>query len=641
MLTTTTAFDAAAIATVRKPKGRITVTWSDPYVDTGVTRTAIDENNVSDLPQTTDNINYPSELWFLLDGNSILDGTTYKLFPTPTQTEYQVGWYGNLFSDSSGNFSTPQTLQISFSTKAVIGIILYGDSIRNEYPVSFTIKVRTGLSEEAIITETDNSEVYYYNIVNVPSCDNILLTVTKWSQPTAVIKIMEFYSSIIRQYNGDVIKSISVLEEREIRDSTTPIGNISANEVSIELQNIKVDGITDPFFPGNTLSFYYTLLKPGRLVNVELGFETAGGSDSFVTMGTFWSGDFTIDDKSPTMSFTARDRMERLRKLTYDDNEFETSISFETLLDNVLTSAKLKEPQLEYSIDSNLSSLTIPISYIKRVDYFEAIKQVVAACGGQAYMSRNDELIIESSNDATAYSGIDLFITKSEYFTKNQPSRYEEIINKLEIETQPLIIGTSLETVYKTDTDITLLASATNDPITIVYSSTPVSGVSDSTVTLTGTTCTPTITDSSYYSWGCILEITNSVATDGTFTIEIEGYTYELVDQKVISSQDDTSILANGEKVYRLPTNHLIQSDSLAQDIADDLIGFYADPRNDLVLTWRGNPALELGDIIVVPEYQRGAVDNQAIFKIYKLVTDFDGSLKQTISARRIDTYTP
>lgn len=639
MLPTSSTFDANAISTFRQPIGRVTITWSDPVIDSGLSFSVNGENNVSDKPHTANVETDVKYQWFLLNGNSLLDGT-FKLFPTPPQTIYEVGWYGNELSDGSGEFVTDPTLQINFTAKPITNIVLVGDTFLNEYPIDFKIQARTGTTDQMTpINITGNTEVRLNYPVNVTSADNLLLTIYKWSETGTVIKIAEFYSSLIQTYGDEIIKNISLLEEREIRDSTNPIGNISSNEVSIELQNINVEGYTDPFFPGNTDSLYYLLLKPGRKVFIELGFPV-GADFEYVPCGTFWSGDFSISDTSSTMNFTARDRMELLRKQIYDDNQLQVNQTVYDFLVDILTSAQNKIPQLIYSIDSNLSSITLPHSFMNRVNYFEAIKQVVAACGGQAYMSKTDVLIIESSNEATYYTGSpDLFITKSQYFTKNQPSRYEEIINKIEIEIQPLE-STASQTVYETNDSISIGSLATNDPLEIVYNTFPVSGVTDSDVTLTGSGCTPSIADSEYYSWGCILTIEETGGSAGTFTISIDGTIYDVKGNIVVSDSDTDSIQENGEKVYRLPINPLIQNESTAEDITSDLIGFYADPRNDLILTWRGNPALELGDIIVVPEYQRGSINSRARFKIYKIQTDYDGALKQIISARRINTYT-
>jgi hypothetical protein len=637
MYSTTPDFDAAAIATIRQPRARITITWADPYIDTGVSIASNGESNISDNLHIADTILESNYKWFLFENNQ-LNGD-YCLLPEPHQSIYQVGWYGNELSDGSGEFTTDPYITIDFTERPIYGFIIAGENTLNQYPVDFTVQIYSGVSLEYTKMVYGNTDlVYQDDNAYVASADSMKLTIHKWSETSATVKILEFYSSIIKVYEGETIKSISLLEEREIRDSTTPIGNISSNEVTVVLQNILVDGVIDPFFPGNTDSNLHLLLKPGRKVEIEIGFLLSTGFNEYIPMGTFWSGDFIIKENSPTISFTARDRMEQLRKYTYDDNELSSSTSFLTFIRSIVQSANEKIPQLSYDIGGGFVLLDIPIAFMDRVSYFEALKKIAAATGGQVYISKDDVLIFETAEYAYYYSGgIDLFITKSQYFSKDQPSRYEEIINKIEIETQPLVISSGTSTVYESDESIDLPASATLDPIEIKYNSFPISGVTDLNVTLSGTGCTPVLDDAEYFSWGCILTISNSAGTNGTFTIEITGYTYELIGNRIVTSKDDASIVANGEKVYRLPNNHLLQSFDVAQSIADELITSYADPRNDLTLDWRGNPALELGDTIVIPEYG----SNQGVFKVYKLQTEYDGTLRQTISARRIETYIP
>lgn len=643
MLSTTTSFDNAAVENIRKPKALVRITWSDPIIDSGLSFSTNGENNVSDKPHTANVETNVIHNWFLLNGNSLLDGT-YELFPTAPQTIYEVGWYGNELSDGSGEFVTDPTLQVNFTAKAIETVLLVGNTATFEYPVDFKIQVRTGTTDEITPIEVfGNNQMWYSATANVASANNLLLTIYKWSATGTVVKIAEFYSSIVRTYYGDVVKSVNILEEREIRDSTNPIGNISCNECQVELQNVNVDGIIDPFFPGNTDSTLYTLLKPGRKIQIEFGFELANGSTEYVKMGTYWSGDFTIKDTATTISFSGRDRMELLRKASYDDNTVQSSQSFYDLLEDVIYSAQNKIPQLLYDNDTTLSSINIPTAYLERKNYFETLKYIMAGCGGQIFMSRNDRLTIESSDKSTDYSGSpDLFINKWNYFTKDQPSHYEDVINKIEIKVQPHY-STATQTVYESNDNIILGASSTNLPLEIIYNTFPVSGVTDSDVTLTTETgsCVAEIAASEYYSWGCILTIEETSGNSGTFSIEIEGTIHEVKGELVAVSEDSNSQDENGLKTYRLPDNKLIQNYSEAQGIADDLIDFYKDPRNDLNLTWRGNPALELGDIIVVPEYQRGSINTYARFKVYKLQTNYDGTLKQIISARRIDIYTP
>jgi len=122
-------------------------------------------------------------------------------------------------------------------------------------------------------------------------------------------------------------------------------------------------------------------------------------------------------------------------------------------------------------------------------------------------------------------------------------------------------------------------------------------------------------------------------ANTGTFKIKVDGIRYSFKGSTIKTAFDTPSITENGKKTYRFPNNYLVQTDTVAQIIADNLLASYHLPRRDLTLNWRGTPALELGDTINVPTY--GA--KTANYVVYKNKFDFDGGLKCTTSARKVE----
>jgi hypothetical protein len=232
----------------------------------------------------------------------------------------------------------------------------------------------------------------------------MILDVKKWSAPNRVAKIVDFYTSLQDTFYSDNIKSISLLEERILADGSLPIGNISCNEVDIELGNIELklsetEKIIDPFFPENPNSEYSQLIKPNRKIIPYIGLRLPNGIDEYIKLGTFWTGDWNFNESSPTITVTARDRMELLRNA-----EFSTSILYEDktlyeLMVAVLEHAKDNIPMqdLSYIISDDLKKYIIPYAWFPVSSYFNAIKTIVEACMGQAYMSRDDVLTIEGN----------------------------------------------------------------------------------------------------------------------------------------------------------------------------------------------------------------------------------------------------
>ncbi|MGB3926516.1 MAG: hypothetical protein WBL14_09155, partial [Caldicoprobacterales bacterium] len=72
-----------------------------------------------------------------------------------------------------------------------------------------------------------------------------------------------------------------------------------------------------------------------------------------------------------------------------------------------------------------------------------------------------------------------------------------------------------------------------------------------------------------------------------------------------------------------------------AQKIADTLLAYFKNPRRDVEVEWRGNPALLLGDVIVVPDYQNEKEDTRGYYYITKQELEYTGALRARMSGRR------
>jgi hypothetical protein len=132
------------------------------------------------------------------------------------------------------------------------------------------------------------------------------------------------------------------------------------------------------------------------------------------------------------------------------------------------------------------------------------------------------------------------------------------------------------------------------------------------------------------------LKIKNNHSETLTFTFSITAYPLEVRSQQVVTKEDEVSIAENGLKSYDFPDNPLVQSTSVAQVIADNLLAVYSPARRDVELDWRGNPALELGDVVCVPEYQRDGIDARGHYVVVQQEFEWDGGLRAKLTGRRI-----
>jgi len=109
------------------------------------------------------------------------------------------------------------------------------------------------------------------------------LIITRWSRPGTCAKIIEFFTSIREVYETGDLMSIQLLEEREANQGSLPVGNISANEIRLALNNE-----SKKFDLDNENSPLKNLLKPNRRIQAWLGTET---SNSWIVFkGKTWEG---------------------------------------------------------------------------------------------------------------------------------------------------------------------------------------------------------------------------------------------------------------------------------------------------------------------------------------------------------------
>jgi len=266
MYEVTQSYIDAIAAPVRRVYGKLQIDYTDPYIDQSISITASENNYTSHPSQAADGIRESGGKFAVLGDWALGDDRVLA----PSRPEYaQMGWWSEQVSQADGTFATPVSLTAEFHSRPIYELLVVGDNACEEYPVDFTI---TLYSDEAVVhTETvvDNTEIVWQkDIEDINEVTKMVLSITKWSHPNRHAKILELITSIQEIYEGDDIISINLLEEREVSQGSLPVGNISANEIDIRLNNQ-----SRKFDVGNKQSPLYQLLKANRRIKAWLGVE--------------------------------------------------------------------------------------------------------------------------------------------------------------------------------------------------------------------------------------------------------------------------------------------------------------------------------------------------------------------------------
>jgi hypothetical protein len=639
------AFQDAVRADERRVVGRVTIDYTDPFLDQSINVSANEQARISWPAQTADGVEAVPYKWAALDGTWVLDGT-WRLAPdTPEDAnQYQMGWWGGTLAGAGGAFSAPYpALTVMFDPRPVHSLKVTGDNARGEYPVDFTVRLYDS-NNTVVHTETvaGNAAVAWSKPLPSPILNvaKMTLEVQRWSHPGRQVKITEFYSSIQETYEDERIIELSLLEEREADQGSLPVGNISANEISIRLDNSD-----RRFDPGNTASPLYGLIKANRRVRAWLGVQLPDQTIEWVPLGVFWAVDWEVSDSSSesTARVVARDRLELLRQSTYESAQVSQNVSLYALAESVLQDAGLKSA--DYILDPALQQFVVPYAWFDSMSHRDALRVIAEAALGQVYCDREgrvrvtvgqtyqpttQRLFLEGAPFPAEVPAVyeAYGISPDDYFSLSTPSRQGQLANEIIVDTQPLRTAAMSE-VYRSNEPIVVPVGQTVN-IVAHYNIPPVINAS---ARLEGATDTDILT-ADYYGWGAEIVLYNAGTTDEQVTLIIEGQPLQVQNKERAVAKDDASIRDNGRLRFEFPANHLVQSLPVAQQIASGLLSSYKDPRRDIRLEWRGNPALELGDLITVPESPDKT--RRGYFVVVRQELTWAGALSAVVEGRRV-----
>lgn len=380
---------------------RVKIIWTDPQADQSIQITTNSQANICWLDHVADGRDDPSYKYAALDGLWVLNGS-YHLAPDTPEAAflYQMGWWSGILSNTNGEFSSPYPkLTIRFAPQAVLFLRIVGDSKREEWPVDFNIYLYS--NGQIVHTEvvTNNNQVVFETSLSgqdLFAIDRIVIEVRKINKSGTHAKIVEAFTSMSEIFEGNDLAYLAVLEEREIStDGSLPIGNITANELEIQLVNIQ-----DRFNPGNIYSKYHNLLRLNRRIEAWVGPKLLNEDViEWKPMGTYWVKGIEVAEDSYYVTFTAQDMLQLLSDTEYSCPVYQNANLYDRAV-AVLEDARivLKIPVGDfYWVDEELKGITVPWFWLEPMSHREALRKIVEIALGQCYVSRSNIIRIEGS----------------------------------------------------------------------------------------------------------------------------------------------------------------------------------------------------------------------------------------------------
>lgn len=426
-------------------------------------------------------------------------------------------------------------------------------------------------------------------------------------------------SSIIMtvgQYTiSDIISYTKKMRAASIREAIMSALGYMKNSRGAIYKIITMVRIPTNYFKPSYGLFRYTLYKWERV---------------WIPLGVFWSGDWDAPENEVYAMTTGRDKLEALRRSEFSTSQVYFDITMYDIAKMVLDSAGMGD--LEYWIDEELKGVIIPCFWADLLSHREELRRIAEASLGQIYVDRYGIIRVEGFSFIENYKKeICQEINRSCYYNIDRPVKWTEIANKVEVVTMPRKPSAE-ENVFRTEVE---LEGEEAYSFVAFYEDKPVIDISLEIEVKNGNENEIQIDEFTPYVWGAQIAITNKTQVSKEVGIAVKGKVLRVEGRQKIVVEDAESIKENGEILYSFPDNPLIQTPKQARDIANKLIESFTDPRRDAQVSWRGNPSLELGDKILIPDYPDEEIKDE--YYIIRQVLEYDGGLISEITARKTE----
>lgn len=563
----------------RRVYGKVYITYTDPIQALEVSASASGEAYHSDVSQITTGSDFNTKQFFRLYDNDLTGN-----YAVISSTDH-VGWVSDVISDENGYFENNPYVTISLTSVPMSYLSIYFDENSSVIPEDFVITFNT-ISPGITLTKTftgNTLPVIEINTglpINVTSVTIEISKVSKPFSPASIlaVPVQSTFLYVGYQDRSDLI-SIDMLEELTYNDDIEALGGVSANEVTVVLDNsYKVFNANNPFSP------IAAHLRRNRRIVPWLGAEVVPGEIEWYCLGTYWSYKWDVPTESLTASVVGFDTIGLLSTTPFKNHTMQLNKSLGSLIEYVLTDAKQICSFIDWHIDDALYDIIVPYAWFDNSNHAAALRRISETYPMHIYCDRQgricaapQRLHLDDFNDVWSNS--------TNVIKKNYKSLHTVLPNVVSVKVIRPVVLENEELVKDSLTfnaqDMPSYSLSFNKPY---IDNIAVAIDKDDSV------------DYSYtaYSWGIMFTFTGSGQVR---SITCRGTALDTSNTSVVSRSDEASVLVNGA-VVRDVSAHFIQDSSLATDILNRIFNLSEYDKYDAEVDYRGDIALSINDPI-------------------------------------------
>lgn len=583
----------------RKVYGKVEIVYADEELSRDIRTTESGNSEISHPEEVYSLPSDPTVKACTMDGNSTMDGTFQMM-----DDKCVVGWWGGNLADANGVFTNKPYIELTFTMRPIITWRIKGDSKLNQYPVDFTVEYKTNGKTVKTDTITGNKEMEVVLTPVVEDITAVRLTISKWSQPNACVKILRCFDKVSEVYEGGDLQSFDVNEELCSSEGNY---NISSDTMTVVMYNDN-----RKFDKG----YLRTLMLLDRKVYPYIGIEKDGQIE-YRPLGCFYSEEWDIPQDSQWVKCTATDRLLRLQIKTYVGFPLLDNISLYEIAEDILQ--KMGLSPLEYDITDTLKDFVVDTALLPKTTGWDALQEVANAGLCKVFVDRDNRIVIRCEADAVKESKI--AVNPGNTFSYKSNISLTDFSNSVSVDYCEITIEDDIIDVAEPEI---LLEGNETRTIIIDYTSEvayPLAVCNNSAVQIVSF-------DSGVNSCTCTLR--NLTATPQTATITVSGNAIN-IDTRTVTVTDEESIANYGIIEYSHPTSELVQSYAQAEYMAKLLLDRLRAGEGSITTVWRGNPELEVG---LGYDCTDRFGDKESLVCEYNKIS-YDGGLKQETRGRK------
>jgi hypothetical protein len=417
-------------------------------------------------------------------------------------------------------------------------------------------------------------------------------------------------------FDNDTIVRFVLLEEART-ESSSPIGRVSSNEFTLDLDNSdRKFTLSDEDGP------YFGKLIPNVKVEPFIGLEIdypSEGNVEWIPLGVFWTGDWDAPSAGVEASVVCYDRLYQLGERDLPPFlAMKNTTIFEMATKLFLV---LGLSATDFEVDPSLTQ-RVRIGWFPKGKVWGALQALAVAGSCTITVNRFGKIVV--INNFRLTESVAIFDDDSQIFDMNIPQEYANIFTSTLVRCTLPVLSSGEQIL---DLDELIVPAGSTTFRGLGFNRGPVAALSQ--LSLRGAK-TSSIKKLRYGAWSMDLTIVNSGASE---TVSLYATGFLITSNESTVSRTEVPLAALYGFREQTIEGDLIQDISAAREYAA-LAGYIGkDPKAYFTANVRGNPAVELLDTVTIRDPSDKFKEEEVV--VLRSVLEYDGGLSGTLEGIR------